>query len=1395
MNYKVLIGILLCFLLVGCVQGATYLDSYNTNLKFLEHFNGTDGAYTDRTDSTGRHTVTFTDGGALNKISTTDKKFGVSSYYVDSATTRGITITGSTTDAAFGTSNYTVMFWGRLVADTNPSSFRIGSFNMYYNGFAPNIKYYCAMFGGAEFAIPRDGAWHQYVITRTGTGANLATVYIDGSSVLTTTDSTNYGDPGSTNWKIGLNYDEDPMYFDEYSVWSGVSIPISELYPQTYEVGQSTTLPTPVASFTSTNISAATNSTTRGWEGLAPFTMSFTNTSSYPTASDTWVWNYTELATPNTPVTFNSTSYYNPIQSFNTGNYSIKLNVTGSMGNNISTQTTWINVTQGINYPIASFTQNKTGGQAPLPVYFTDTSTVRPKVWNWSVNSSDWSSRTWYNYTTSTNLEYTFPSAGLYNVTLSVQNITESPAISTVSHDVLVNATLAADFVGAPTSGTFAPQTVSFVDFSTGAGLYAWSWNFGDGSTSTTRNPTHQYVSAGSFTVSLTTSGADGTSTKTVPNYINIGTGNIWTANQTSSYKYAMPVLFNDTSPAGHTMWNWSFGDGYWFNTSTASLMNATHFYSVANSYNVALTVTDPTGTNTSTQTNAINLYSDDDTNLYSWLHFNGANGGVLFPGEKGTAWTPSSVTTSTTQVKFGSASALFNAAGDHLDTATSTAFDMGVGDFTIEMWVFPTSTGTNNLLFTRATNALNTGWGIYHGAGATSSDWHFYGGSTATRTPAFTLPLNTWSHLAVQRVSGSVTPYVNGVAATAPTTLAGNYDTTNAIRFGDTGVGVISYEGYIDEFRFSKTPRWNVGTDSFSTPYAEYRGNISVGWVENNPGSTMRYKTNPDFPGATMSNLTARSRTLQIQYVNITDRINATMTFNPNHFFASGVTANTTMLAGTTLTYSSIDNDLGEVFIGLDRVGGFSSTSYPEQRLSVADIRMVYTNYSRPSNPTDWSDSDPSNVQYFSNGYLTNTTSNFVFGVHNFIGTNVTVRDWVTYSDFAANNIAPVLGESPVWFTTELNQTTTETLWDWGDGSPVFTSRNTSETHIYPTSAGITPKTVTATARLYQNTSVTNTTTRAAYITPVYNASLVQAAFTGTPESGNVGTSISFTDQSIWGTSNALSGRTYNWSFGDVGVSLTPFSSVKGDVNHVYSSYGTYTVTLAVNNTIANSTVIKENYIIISSSTQSVWYTPKQISISVMSHPNGNIVPNATISLAADGTSLQDNSQLQTMYGINPSAANQMVNGTLLMNGVSGGDGGAVFTVLASIRYTARVTDPTTGKVYSYTLNPGKDPYTLWVGTSALTPNATASSALSGTALYVTQPDVGNVTLNLRYQDTSGYTTNVLFLVKSAGNNTVIYQEDLGNPGTGVVYANHTHRNIRGDGYYWYYNATRDAP
>ena len=75
-------------------------------------------------------------------------------------------------------------------------------------------------------------------------------------------------------------------------------------------------------------------------------------------------------------------------------------------------------------------------------------------------------------------------------------------------------------FTASVTSGT-APLAMNFINTSTGS-ISTYSWNFGDGTTSTSQSPSHVYAAAGIYTVSLTVTGPAGTNTKTISNYVTV---------------------------------------------------------------------------------------------------------------------------------------------------------------------------------------------------------------------------------------------------------------------------------------------------------------------------------------------------------------------------------------------------------------------------------------------------------------------------------------------------------------------------------------------------------------------------------------------------------------------------------------------------------------------------------------------------------------------------------------------------------------------------------------------------------------------------------------------------------------------------------------------------------
>jgi PKD repeat protein len=126
--------------------------------------------------------------------------------------------------------------------------------------------------------------------------------------------------------------------------------------------------------------------------------------------------------------------------------------------------------------PAANFSSSQQSGT--LAVDFTDTSTGSPTAWSWTFGDN----------TTSTlqNPTHTFATAGPYSVTLTASNRWPNSITKTVTvNPAPPPPPPTADFTWAQQSGTL---NVNFTDASTGAPT-AWTWNFGDGGTSTAQSP------------------------------------------------------------------------------------------------------------------------------------------------------------------------------------------------------------------------------------------------------------------------------------------------------------------------------------------------------------------------------------------------------------------------------------------------------------------------------------------------------------------------------------------------------------------------------------------------------------------------------------------------------------------------------------------------------------------------------------------------------------------------------------------------------------------------------------------------------------------------------------------------------------------------------------------
>jgi len=191
-------------------------------------------------------------------------------------------------------------------------------------------------------------------------------------------------------------------------------------------------------------------------------------------------------------------------------------------------------------------------------------------------------------------------------------------------------------------------------------------------------------------------------------------------------------------------------------------------------------------------------------------------NAGIIDTTRKTNVLTVGNAQLDTSVKKFGSASAEFDHTGDYLQMPTSSFVPIGSGDFTIECFVYHTSTpnGNGQGYFQLSNGYLNSQVrGPAAGAEGNNGKWTMFAGTTQyTHTG---LPgTNTWYHVAQVRNSGTTKLYVDGTEYLSASDTT-NYTDTYFIIGGWYSTAYLM-DGYIDEFRISFKARY---TSNFTPP------------------------------------------------------------------------------------------------------------------------------------------------------------------------------------------------------------------------------------------------------------------------------------------------------------------------------------------------------------------------------------------------------------------------------------------------------------------------------------------------------------------------------------------------------------------------------------------------
>ncbi len=292
----------------------------------------------------------------------------------------------------------------------------------------------------------------------------------------------------------------------------------------------------------------------------------FTNTSSPIPDSSTWL--FSNNANPINGV--NATDFFN-----NSGSYGVTLiNTFGTCKDSSFKQ---INIVSSLALAGFATTILPACGDK-TSVIATDTS-IGGVSWAWNVQGMSDTLKT-------QSVNYTFKNDNTYLLTLfskqasgCVATVTDtivlpksSITITSTSNDSLSNTSgcigLKVDFFAKPSNG-----------------IKTYSWNFGDGGTSTDSTPSHIYSSVGIFPVELdytSTSGCSDTVwlrsiqtfAKPVPSFITKDTINC-----------GGKAYFYDQTPAPVTNWSWDFGDSSGLNHDK----NPIHLYKDTGYYDIKL--------------------------------------------------------------------------------------------------------------------------------------------------------------------------------------------------------------------------------------------------------------------------------------------------------------------------------------------------------------------------------------------------------------------------------------------------------------------------------------------------------------------------------------------------------------------------------------------------------------------------------------------------------------------------------------------------------------------------------------------------------------------------------------------------------------------------------------
>ena len=254
-----------------------------------------------------------------------------------------------------------------------------------------------------------------------------------------------------------------------------------------------------------------------------------------------------------------------------------------------------------------------------------------------------------------------------------------------------------------------------------------------------------------------------------------------------------------------------------------------------------------------------------NDANTVLLIHAEGADASVTVTDDN-SGRTPKGIQAfgnaqvSTTQSKFGGASAYFDGTGDYLTVSPTTDLaNLMNGDFTIEFWMYSPETGIDGTYGDSIIGVDNggggTGW-IVRTYGS-KLQW-VYDGQGAYDIATFNPSANTWHHIAFVRSGTTLKCYTDGTERTVTSYADRRLSTTYSIKIGKVYPSQNDdYNGYLDEIRISNSARYTANFTAPIAPFVNDSNTLLLIHADGTNGSTV-FRDDNGITGAAAKTLTA---------------------------------------------------------------------------------------------------------------------------------------------------------------------------------------------------------------------------------------------------------------------------------------------------------------------------------------------------------------------------------------------------------------------------------------------------------------------------------------------------------------------------------------------------------